>query len=58
MLGEHSAIFERLIAGERQAARQELEDHLKRSVETNVRKLGALGQLPNSRRVPSLISAD
>ena len=58
MLGEHVAIFERLIAGERQAARQELEDHLKRSVETNVRKLSALGELPNSRRVPFLISAD
>ncbi len=58
MLGEHIAIYERLIARERQAARQALEDHLKRSVETNVRKLGALGELPNSRRVPFLISAD
>ena len=58
MLGDHVAIFERLIAGERQAARQALEDHLKRSVDTNVRKLSALGELPNSRRVPFLISAD
>ena len=58
MLGDHIAIFERLIAGERQAAGQEREGHLKCSVETNVRKLSALGELPNSRRVPFLISAD
>jgi len=58
MLAEHIAIFERLIAGERQAACRSLEDHLKRSVESNVKRLSMLGKLPDSRRVPFLLSAD
>jgi DNA-binding GntR family transcriptional regulator len=58
MLGEHGRIFELLIAGDRRGAGQALEDHLKRSVETNVRQLGMLGALPASRRVPFLIAAD
>jgi DNA-binding GntR family transcriptional regulator len=58
MLSEHLSIFRHLVAGEPQKARAALEDHLKRSVESNVRRLGALGPLPEARRVPYLIAAD
>jgi DNA-binding GntR family transcriptional regulator len=58
MLAEHLEIFDRLIAGDRSGASKALERHLMRSVETNVRRLGALGALPQSRRVPFLIPAD
>jgi DNA-binding GntR family transcriptional regulator len=58
MLAEHLEIFDRLIAGDPSGASKALERHLKRSVETNVRRLGALGALPQSRRVPFLIPAD
>jgi DNA-binding GntR family transcriptional regulator len=58
MLAEHLAIFQHLAAGERGKARRSLERHLKRSVESNVRRLGTLGPLPESRRVPFLTAAD
>ena len=58
MLAEHLEIFDRLLDGDRSRASKTLEKHLKRSVETNVRRLGALGALPKSRRVPFLIPAD
>jgi DNA-binding GntR family transcriptional regulator len=58
MLTEHLGIFDELIAGDRSGASKALERHLMRSVETNVRRLGALGELPPSRRVPFLIPAD
>lgn len=58
MLAEHLEVFDRLIAGDRSGASKALERHLTRSVETNVRRLGALGGLPQSRRVPFLIPAD
>jgi DNA-binding GntR family transcriptional regulator len=58
MLAEHLEVFDRLIAGDRGGASKAIEQHLMRSVETNVRRLGALGALPHSRRVPFLILAD
>lgn len=58
MLAEHLEIFDQLIAGDSCGASKALEGHLMRSVETNVRRLGALGELPQSRRVPFLIPAD
>ena len=58
MLAEHLEVFDRLMTGDRDAASKALERHLMRSVETNVRRLGALGALPQSRRVPFLIPAD
>jgi DNA-binding GntR family transcriptional regulator len=58
MLSEHLSIIRHLIAGETQKAGATLERHLKRSVEPNVRHLGALGPLPESRRVPYLIAAE
>jgi DNA-binding GntR family transcriptional regulator len=58
MLAEHLEVFDRLIAGDRSGASKALERHLTRSVETNVKRLGALGDLPRSRRVPFLIPAD
>jgi DNA-binding GntR family transcriptional regulator len=58
MLAEHLTIFEYLIAGERRKAREVLERHLRRSVESNVSRLGMLGALPESRRVPFLIAID
>jgi DNA-binding GntR family transcriptional regulator len=57
MLMEHLAIFEHLIADERQKARQVLERHLKRSVDSNVRRLKSLGPLPVSRRFGFLVPA-
>jgi len=58
MLAEHLEIFDQLIAGDSSGASKALEAHLTRSVETNVRRLGALGELPQSRRVPFLIPVD
>jgi DNA-binding GntR family transcriptional regulator len=58
MLAEHLDIFDQLIAGDSCGASKALEGHLTRSVETNVRRLGALGELPQSRRVPFLTPAD
>ena len=58
MLAEHLAVFRHLTASQPQKARAALERHLKRSVETNVARLGALGPLPESRRVPYLIAAE
>jgi hypothetical protein len=47
-----------LLAGQPEEAKAALERHLKNSVESNVRRLGALGPLPEARRVPYLIAAD
>ena len=58
MLTEHLEIFDHLIAGDHERAPKALENHLRRSVEPNVRRLGALGELPESRRAPFLIRAD
>jgi DNA-binding GntR family transcriptional regulator len=55
MLIEHLSIFENLINGEPQKARTALERHLRRSVDSNVQRLGTLGALPEARRVPFLI---
>jgi DNA-binding GntR family transcriptional regulator len=58
MLAEHLTIFEHLIAAEPQKAGRALERHLKRSVVSNLRRLGALGALPEARRVPFLVPID
>jgi DNA-binding GntR family transcriptional regulator len=58
MLAEHLSIFERLLAEEPDKARNALEEHLRRSAEPNVRRLGSLGVLPASRRVPFLVETD
>ncbi len=58
MLAEHLAVFRHLVAGAPEKARAALHRHLKRSVEPNVRRLGGLGPLPESRRVPYLVAAD
>jgi DNA-binding GntR family transcriptional regulator len=58
MLSEHLSIFRHLVARQPEKARVALEHHLKRSVESNVRRLGALEPLPEARRVPYLIAAN
>lgn len=58
MLCEHLSIFHHLLAGQPEEAKAALERHLNNSVESNVRRLGALGPLPEARRVPYLIAAD
>ncbi len=58
MLSEHLAVFRHLIADQPEKARTALERHLKRSVESNVGRLGALGPLPEARRVSYLIATD
>jgi DNA-binding GntR family transcriptional regulator len=55
MFAEHLAIFESLIAGEGVKAQKALEGHLRRSMTTNLERLGTLGALPESRRVSFLI---
>jgi DNA-binding GntR family transcriptional regulator len=54
MLAEHLTIFECLIAGEGDEAQKALESHLRRSMTTNVERLGRLGALPESRKVSFL----
>jgi DNA-binding GntR family transcriptional regulator len=58
MLCEHLSIFDHLLVGQPEKAKAALECHLKDSVESNVRRLDALGPLPEARRVPYLIAAD
>ncbi len=55
MLGEHLAVYDRLIAGDAAGAMQALEAHLRRSLEPNVTRLRQLGPLPADRRVPFLV---
>ena len=57
MLAEHLTVFEHLIAGQRAKAQKVLEGHLRRSMTTNVERLGTLGTLPETRRAPFLIPA-
>jgi DNA-binding GntR family transcriptional regulator len=54
MLAEHLTIFECLIAGEGDEAQRALESHLRRSMTTNVERLGRLGALPESQKVSFL----
>mgnify|MGYP001809710619 CR=1 FL=1 len=55
MLGEHIAVYDRLIARDTDGAMKALEHHLKRSLAPNVGRLERLGPLPDERRVPFLI---
>jgi DNA-binding GntR family transcriptional regulator len=57
MLAEHLTIFEYLIASDRTKAQKALEGHLRRSMTTNVERLGTLGALPETRRAPFLMPA-
>jgi len=55
MLDEHATVFDHLLAGRPNEAGRALEAHLRRSMVTNVRRLEALGPLPEPRRFPFLI---
>jgi DNA-binding GntR family transcriptional regulator len=58
MFGEHIDIFEKLIAADPEGAKEALEKHLKRSFMVHLDRLGKMGALPESQRVPFLIPAD
>ena len=55
MLTEHHAIYDFLLAGERQAAMAALEAHVRRSLEPNIERLKRIGSLPEALRPPFLI---
>jgi DNA-binding GntR family transcriptional regulator len=48
MLTEHLAIFDHLLAGEKEAAMTALEAHVRRSLEPNIARLERLGPLPEA----------
>jgi DNA-binding GntR family transcriptional regulator len=58
MLTEHIDIFDRLIAGDSEGAKEALERHLKRSLVVQLDRLGTMGALPESLRVPFLVATD
>jgi DNA-binding GntR family transcriptional regulator len=55
MLGEHRAVLEHLIEGERDAAMRALEQHVKRSLGPNLDFLKALGPVPANTLPPYLV---
>lgn len=57
MVSEHAAILESLVRGQRKRAMQQLEDHLRRSLEPNIKLLLRLGSVPEENRPPYLIPA-
>ena len=55
MLAEHLAIYDFLLAGDRQAAMAALDAHIRRSLEPNIERLKRIGSMPESLRPPFLI---
>jgi DNA-binding GntR family transcriptional regulator len=55
MLVEHHAIYDFLLAGEKQAAMAALEAHIRRSLEPNINRLKRIGSAPEAFRPPFLI---
>jgi DNA-binding GntR family transcriptional regulator len=55
MLVEHHAIYDFLLAGEKQAAMAALEAHIRRSLEPNIERLKRIGSAPEATRPPFLI---
>ena len=58
MLGEHRAVLEHLIKGERDAAMRALEQHVRRSLGPNLDFLKALGPVPANKLPPYLIAIE
>jgi DNA-binding GntR family transcriptional regulator len=57
MVSEHEAILESLVRGQSKRAMQQLENHLRRSLEPNIELLLRLGSVPEEHRPPYLIPA-
>src|SRR5271170_1732054 len=55
MLAEHHAIYDFLLAGEKQAAMAALEAHIRRSLEPNIERLKRIVSMPDASRPPFLI---
>jgi DNA-binding GntR family transcriptional regulator len=55
MLAEHLTIYDCLLAGEKRAAMNALEAHIRRSLEPNIERLLRIGAMPEALRPPFLI---
>jgi DNA-binding GntR family transcriptional regulator len=53
-LEEHLEIYDLILDRKKRAATQALEGHVRRALETNVKRLNQLGSLPDSLRPPFL----
>ena len=58
MLAEHRAIYDFLLAGEKQAAMAGLEAHIRRSLQPNIERLKRIGFMPEALRPPFLFQVD
>ncbi|HTZ66982.1 MAG TPA: GntR family transcriptional regulator [Roseiarcus sp.] len=55
MLAEHLTIYDCLLAGEKRAAMNALEAHIRRSLEPNIERLTRIGAMPDALRPPFLM---